>query len=134
MEKTEHYPEIKRYVKSKIVHPEDSEDLTQQVFLEYFKAKQRENNPKNSKAYLLGTAKIKVADYYRQKKKQPKLVQFKKELVGNILNMKRIDTSDQREITEELIIFDNLSYEEAAQRANFAVKIFYQRYYKGLNH
>jgi RNA polymerase sigma-70 factor (ECF subfamily) len=146
VEKTEHYHEIKRFVISKIVHPEDSEDLTQQVFLEYYETKDRENNIQNHKEYLFGMAKIKIADYYHQKKTQTKFVQLKSELVDNI---KLKDTSDQNAIIEELnnlisklppkakqacelILLDNLNYEEAAQKANCSVKVIRKRYYKGL--
>ena len=148
MEKTQYYPEIKRYVKSKIEHSEDAKDLTQQVFLEYFKAKDREKNIQSSKAYLYGTAKIKIADYYREKKKPPKLVQFKTIEKDKICGTKHINDSDTKEISEELkkaisllppkakeaielILFNNLSYEQAAKKANCSFRIFYERFYKG---
>ena len=140
VEKNQYYPEIRRYVESKIGNSADVEDLTQQVFLEYFKAKQRENKPQNPKSYLLGTARIKVADYYRKKKK-PKLVLFKSELHDKLLNLPLRDTSGQNKVTEELeIIFsqlppksreaitlrfiDNLKPKEAAIAAGCSINVF----------
>ena len=60
MEKMGYYFEISRYI-------EDIADLTQQVFLKYYQAKSHQKNVHNPKAYLLGTARIIIADYYRKK-------------------------------------------------------------------
>ena len=149
MRKTEYYHEIKHYIKSKIKHPEDAEDLTQNVFLEYYETKDRDNNIQNHKAYLLWIVKFKIADYYRQKTKQPKLVQFRSELLDKNNDAKLISVSVTKEITEdlknaistlppkakeacELILIDNLSYEEASKEANCSKKVLCKRYYKGL--
>jgi len=149
VEKTEYYPNIKRFVSSRIRNPEDAEDLTQQVFFEYYKAKHRDNYFLNAKAYLFGTARKKISDYFRHKKSQPNVLQFNTELIENISDEKQASDSYAKEIIQDfeviisklppksrqaikLIIIDNLSYDQAAQKADCSTKIFYDRFYEGI--
>ena len=140
---------IKRYIVSRVRNPLDAEDVTQQVFLEYYESRCKEDDIQNQKAYLLGAARIKVADYYRQKKEQPKFVPLMPELVDIRNNERIISDFDTKEITEDLqniisklppktreacklVLLHNLSYEEAAKKAKCSIRVFYERYYKGL--
>ncbi len=149
MESIRYYPEIKRYVESRVGNPEDVEDLTQQVFFKYYEIKSRGKLIQNSNAYLTRIAQIEVTEFYRKKNKQPQIVQLHPKFTDKISDKKQAISSKTKEITEELkeiisnlppkakeavelILCSNLSYEEAAQKANCSVKVFCERFYKGL--
>ncbi|MBN2591229.1 MAG: RNA polymerase sigma factor [Sedimentisphaerales bacterium] len=149
MGKTEYYPEIKKYIKRKIKSPDDVEDLTQQVFLDIYQSKNRDKNIQNHKAFLYGTARTLVADYYRRKNKQTQLVKSHKKLADKIIDEKQRNYSQAKELIEEiesiiakmpkkareaskLILIKNVSYEEAAQKANCPISVFYVCFHEGL--
>ena len=70
MEKTEYYSGIKRYIASRIRNPDDAEDVTQHVFLEFYQNNNRCDNLQNPKAYLFGIARKLVGRYYSQRNKE----------------------------------------------------------------
>ena len=74
MEKTKYYSGIKHYITSRIRNPDDAEELTQCVFLEFYQGNNRGDNLQNPEAYLLGIAKKLIGSYYRQKDKQPEFL------------------------------------------------------------
>ena len=61
-EASAHVAEIYRYVYARINHAEQAEDIAMEVLHIATKAK----DPENLKAYMIGIARRKVADYFRQ--------------------------------------------------------------------
>lgn len=148
MENSKYYTEIKRYITAKIRNPADAEDLTQQVFLKFYQTKNKDNDIRNHRAYLNSIARTLVIDHYRAKKKQPQFIQLSPKLADNISicdkkqniisNIKEMIEEIENVISElppkakeaaELILIEYLSYEEAAQKTNCSVRIFYKRFY-----
>ncbi len=68
MKSIEYYSEIERYIKLRVMHPEDAEDLIQRVFLEYYQAKKQEKPIQDPKAYLFGTARILISETSKLRK------------------------------------------------------------------
>ncbi|MBN2590406.1 MAG: sigma-70 family RNA polymerase sigma factor, partial [Sedimentisphaerales bacterium] len=149
VENSKYYTEIKRYITANVRNPADAEDLAQQAFLKFYQSKSKENSIKNHKAYLNSIARAIVADYYRVKKKKPQFVQLNPKLADNICDIKQIISFDLKEIAEEveniisklppktkeaaeLILIEKHSYEQAAQKANCPVQVFYERCYEGM--
>lgn|GEM_PF-6603584 len=63
---TIYYPQLKRYIASRVGSVEDAEDLAQSVFFELCKG--------NAEAYLFGIAKNLINLYYRSKSRQVKTI------------------------------------------------------------
>lgn len=149
MEKTKYYLGIKRYILSRIRSPHDAEDLAQFVFLEFYRIKNREDCLESPESYLFGIARNLIGHYYRQKHKQPGLLQMNSKISDKISYDNYSKDSRAIELTErvenivsklppkareavELRLIDNLSYKEAAFKANCTIDIFYNRFYEGL--
>jgi len=150
VEKTKYYSGIKRYITSRIRNPDDAEELTQRVFLEFYRNNNRDGNLQNPEAYLFGIARKLVGSYYRQKDKQPGfLEEVDSEITDRICYDNYSKDSRNRDLIEEinniiaelppkareaveLRLIDNLSCKEAAQKANCSIGIFYDRFYEGL--
>jgi len=150
VEKIEYYSGIKRYITSRIRNPDDAEELTQCVFLEFYQSNGDGNNIQNPEAYLFGIARKLVGSYYRQKDKQPEFLEkVDSEITDRICYDNYSKDSRNRDLIEEinniiaelppkareaveLRLIDNLSYKEAAKKANCSIGIFYDRFYQGL--
>lgn len=149
MEKTEYYSGIKRYIASRIKSPDDAEDVTQHVFLEFYQNNNRGDNLQNPKAYLFGIARKLISRYYSQRNKESGLQQIDTKVTDKLSYDNYRKDSKTRELIEdidntisqlppkareavELRLIDDLSYKEAAHKANCSVGIFYDRFYDGL--
>ena len=149
MEKTKYYSGIKRYITSRIRNPDDAEELTQCVFLEFYQGNNRGDNLQNPEAYLFGIARKLIGRYYSQKDKESESLQIDTEITDKLSYDNYNKDSQTRELIEdidniiselppktreavELRLIDNLSYKEAAQKANCSIGIFYDRFYEGL--
>ena len=67
----EYYPKITRYIASRVSSREDACDLTQDVFVEFFKS----NGTRTPERYIFGIAGNLVARYHRDQRRQPSVVQ-----------------------------------------------------------
>jgi RNA polymerase sigma factor (sigma-70 family) len=148
--KNKYYSEIKRYITSKIRSFDDAEELTQCVFLEFYKSTVRDDNLKSHEAYLFGIARKMIGSYYRQKNKQPGfLEEVDPQITDKICYDSYSKDSRNRDLIEEihsiivelppkarqaveLRLIEDLSSKEAAQKANCSIGIFYDRFYEGL--
>jgi len=68
----EYYPHINSYIASRVNWSADADDLTQDVFIEFWKA----NRLQNPKAYIFAIARKIITQYYGNKEKQPRTVQL----------------------------------------------------------
>ena len=84
MEKTKYYSGIKRYIASRIGNPDDAEELTQCVFLEFYRSNDGFDNLQNPKAYLFGIAKKLIGHYYSQKGKESGFLQIDTKVTDKI--------------------------------------------------
>ena len=149
MEKTKYYPGIKRYIVSRIRNPDEAEDLTQRVFLEFYQNNNGDRDIQNPKAYLFGIARNLVGDYYSQKNRQSRFLRIDSEITERISNDNYGKNSRARDLIEEieaiisqlppkareaveLRLVDDLSYKEAARKADCPVGMFYDRFYEGM--
>ena len=149
MEKTKYYSGIKCYIASRIRNPDDAEDLAQCVFLEFYQNNNRDDNLQNPEAYFFGIARKLIGRYYSQKDKKSGFLQIDTEVANKLSYDNYSKDSKTRELIEdigniiselppkareavELRLIDDLSYKEAAHKANCSVGIFYDRFYEGL--
>lgn len=144
---TVYYPNVKRYIASRIDIIEDVEDLTQSVFLEFYRVDHNDKEYQSAEAYLLKIAQNLIALYYRNRSKRLKTVSM--ESIGEIAASdttqhdesptKRISPQELTEIIEiaglspkarqalNLIFIKKYSTKEAAQKAGCSVWTFYKR-------
>jgi len=141
---TIYYPNIKRYIASRIDSIEDVEDLTQMVFLKF--ARKRDNEEYHSaEAYLLKIAQDLAALYYRNRSKQPNTISIDAicEIASDV-QQKPAEQISQQELrsliarlppkTKEairLIFIEGLSLKEAAESTDCSLHTFCQRIYEG---
>jgi len=145
VEKTQYYPGIKRYIASRISNLDDAEDLAQSVFLEFY---QSNHNGENPEPYLFGIARNLIAAYYHQKNKQ-QAFPLNSKIADDIAFSEYAGSSRTRALIEEienavfglppkpreaveLRMMEDLSYTEAALKANCSVDVFYERFYGGV--
>ena len=150
MEKIKYYSGIKRYIASRIGNHDDAEDLTQCVFLEFY----RNNNGdhlQNTEPYLFGIARNLIARHRYDKQKQPKTIPIKR-LEEKCSIRKERDHADQLRLrklkealkksleqlpprdyeTIRLCLSGKLTVKETAQSAGIPVAVFYKRYQRAL--
>ena len=150
MEKIKYYSGIKRYITSRIRNPDDAEELTQCVFLEFYQSNNRGDNLQNPEAYLFGIARKLIGSYYHRKDKQPGfLEEVDSEITDRICYDNYSKDSRNRDLIEEinniiaelppkareaveLRLIDNLSYKEAIEKANCSIGVFRERFHEGL--
>ncbi|MHC4166561.1 MAG: RNA polymerase sigma factor [Planctomycetota bacterium] len=144
---TVYYPNVKRYIASRIDFIEDVEDLTQSVFLEFYRRDYNDKEYQSAEAYLLKIARNLIALYYRNRSRQPKTISM--DSIGEIAvsdtteydkcTAKRISPQELTEIIEiaglspkdrqalHLIFIKKHSTKEAAQKAGCSIWTFYKR-------
>lgn len=67
----EFYSYLKNYISKKVSNPHVAEDLTQEVMYRLVKADDKNQEIRNVKAWLFQTTRHVIADYYRDKNKNP---------------------------------------------------------------
>ena len=149
MEKTEYYPEIKRYIASKVRNPDDAEDMTQYVFLEFYQKSNGDGVLHNPKAYLFGIARKIIGRYHSKKHKESGFLQIDTEMTDRLSYNNYNKDSKAGELIEEietiisqlppkarqsveLRLINNLSPAEAAQKSDCSVDRFYDRFHEGM--
>jgi RNA polymerase sigma factor (sigma-70 family) len=149
MEKTKYYSEIKRYIASRIRNPDDAEDLTQRVFLEFYQNNNGDGDIQNPKAYLFGIARKQISRYRSQKHKESGFLQIDTEMTDRLSYDNYNKDSKTANLIEdietiisqlppkareavELKLVDDLSPEEAAQKSDCSIDRFYDRFHEGM--
>jgi RNA polymerase sigma-70 factor (ECF subfamily) len=149
MEKTKYYSEIKRYIASRIRNPDDVEDMTQHVFLEFYQKNNGDSDLQNPKAYLFGIARKMIGLYCSKKRKVFGFLQIDTGMTDRLSYNNYNKDSKTRELIEEIEIIisqlppkaresvelrliDNLSPAEAAQKSDCSVDRFYDRFHEGM--
>jgi RNA polymerase sigma factor (sigma-70 family) len=149
VEKVKYYSGIKRYIVSRIRNPDDAEELTQCVFLEFYQSHNGDDNLRNPEAYLFGIARKLIGCYYSQRDKESGFLQIDPKVADKISYdnySKDFKTKDLFEeinnvISElppkareavELRLIEDLSPKEAALKAGCSVDRFYDRFHEGL--
>jgi len=141
------YPHVKHYIASRINSTADVEDLTQDVFVEFYQS----GGYRNPEAYLFGIARRCVREYHQLRKKQQKTGGSIEELNGksvvqqdggrepvesqevskSILNaLARLSPKAQEAL--KLRFIDGLNPKEAARKTGCSVNTFCQRCYAGV--
>lgn len=149
-----YYHRIKRYISDTVHSNQDVDDLTENVFLELCKknGQNKDKDYNNPEAYLIGIAKNQICQYNKKNSELAKIIPI---AIINVLNK---DTSEKKNPYEQILLSENkqlieqaveklppkereaiklrliedLSYEQAAQKAKCSKMIFYTRFYKGL--
>ncbi|MFC1676514.1 RNA polymerase sigma factor [Planctomycetota bacterium] len=140
-----YYMQIKYYIASRVPSITDAEDLTQDVFIEFYKS----YGYKKPEAYLLGIAKNLVAQFYRSKKRQvvttpitsideigakleehqkpaEQVLQHKLTIIKDLI----LQLPPKTREAIRLRFIEELSLKEAAKQANCSVHTFCQRIYE----
>jgi len=139
-----YYARIRHYVLFK-TDPTCAEDLTQDVFMEFCKKNGKSVPVTDSKAYLYGIARKRVAQHFRRKNREPVLIPIEdytnvpapgpsdadQELVKRIRKLSSTLPPKTREALR-LHYFQGLPIEEAALRSGCTRNTFYQRLYTGI--
>ena len=151
---TTHYFSVKRYIASRVKNSDDVEDITQSVFLEFYKKENYCKEYRSPEAYLLKIAQDRVALYYRNRNKQIETI--------SIDSVDKINLSEEalqyyegskdslqwqkHKILQELInqlppkirkamrlrFLHRLSPKDAAKKSGCSVNAFYQRIARGI--
>jgi len=145
----EYYPQIKRYIASRINSSTDADDLAQDVFLEFC----RSSRCQNAEAYLFGIVRKTILTYHRKRKKSVKIIPVDSiddgEIPGIEQNQDPTNQISQKELEKlledaveqlppkareavKLRLVEGLEPEAAAKRAGCHVDTFYRRFYEGL--
>jgi RNA polymerase sigma factor (sigma-70 family) len=151
VEKTKYYSGIKRYIASRIGNHHDAEDLSQSVFLEFYRSNNGGDDIQNSEAYLVGIYKNLITRYCHEKQKQPITIPIatmeedcsirKKRDYVDQLRMQKLKETLRKSLeqlpprdyeTIRLCLLGDLSVKETAQRARVPVSVFYKRYQRAL--
>lgn len=151
VEKNKHYLEIKRYIVSRVRNPHDAEDITQRIFLEYFRNNDEDINVHEIKLKLFGISKNLLAKYYQEIQKQPKLIPLdileeecsiikdkqstellKTQKLKNILrkSLKKLSLKNYKTI--QLFLNNHCSLKESALKAGIPYYTFCKRYQRAI--
>lgn len=152
MDKTEHYPGIRRYVASRIGNPTDAEDLTQGVFLEFYRSTNgdHKSKPENPKAYLFRITRNLIAQYHKSQKRRKSLeIPIDIQTIDRVSHNNYHKNARSQELVEqighiiaelppkardavELRLIEGFSPNEAAREAHCSIERFYSRFHKGM--
>lgn len=141
-----YYPRIKRYIASRIKSIPDAEDLAQDMFFGFCEGKGCYDGQRDAEAYLFGVARIIIANYHRNKKKQPQTIRI--DSVGEIVadcDVQQhwpVSLQELKEFLEDatgqlppkareaarLKLGEGLTSKEAAKRAGCSTDAFYKRF------
>ncbi|HPL17616.1 MAG TPA: sigma-70 family RNA polymerase sigma factor [Spirochaetota bacterium] len=134
----DYYQVVYGTICSKISNPDDTDDLTQEVFMHFYS---RMNEVDNTRAWLFGTINNVLMNYYRKKKKfssDEDIENYLGDVSLTFVNGFRdtriiIDEAVGRLTEPERILFDlvavqNLTYELAGQHLGFSKRQAEYRY------
>ena len=139
-----YYERIRHYILSK-TDLTCAEDLTQDVFVEFCQKNEESAPIRDSKAYLYGIARKRLAQHFRRKNSEPVPISIEdytnvpapgpsdadQELVNRIRKLSSKLPPKTREALH-LHYFQGLPIEEAALRSGCTRNTFYQRLYMGI--
>lgn len=148
---TKHYPQIKHYIASRINSVADAEDLTQDVFVEFY----RSNDYQNPETYLFGIARNTIHRYHRKKANSLETIPL--EFINKVTasyqirkiqdSLRQILPKERKRIIQHVLgllppkaqeavrlrFVEGLAPKEAAQKARCPVHTFCQRLHDAKN-
>lgn len=95
----DHLDAVYRYARRRL-STEDAEDVTQQAFEALFRAYERGTVPDDAGAYLLGTARRRVADLVRRRARRGEVVGLPEGWEGYLVRALPAETLAREELTE----------------------------------
>jgi len=140
-----YHPQIRSYITSRINSSADADDLTQDVFIEFWKG----NSPQDPKTYIFAIARKLISRYCRNRRKQPRTVWIRSvdeiatscDLRKYQNQVEQISPTELKKLIEDAVaqlppkaceairlrFIEGLSSKEAAQKAGCSVGAFWKR-------
>jgi RNA polymerase sigma factor (sigma-70 family) len=125
-----HLPEIYRYVLRDVGNRADAEEVTQNAFLDAYRALGRGHAPEKPRAWLFGIAKNATRRRYRTLSRRPHEVELEDELAESVVEEERPQLEELRDAVRSLPIahqqalflreIEGLSYVEIANRMDLS--------------
>ena len=125
-----HLPEVYRYVLRDVGNRADAEEVTQNAFLDAYRALGRGHTPEKPRAWLFGIAKNATRRRYRTLSRRPHEVELENELAESVAEEERPQLEELREAvrslppTHQQALFlreiEGLSYVEIANRMDLS--------------
>lgn len=125
-----HLPEVYRYVLRDVGNRADAEEVTQNAFLDAYRALGRGHTPEKPRAWLFGIAKNATRRRYRTLSRRPHEVELEHELADSVAEGERPQLEELRDAVGSLrpahqqVLFlreiEGLSYVEIANRMNLS--------------
>ena len=126
----QHLPEIYRYVLRDVGNRADAEEVTQNAFLDAYRALGRGHTPEKPRAWLFGIAKNATRRRYRTLSRRPHEVELDHELTDSVAEEERPQLEELRDAVGSLrpahqqVLFlrevEGLSYVEIANRMDLS--------------
>jgi RNA polymerase sigma factor (sigma-70 family) len=125
-----HLPEVYRYVLRDVGNRADAEEVTQNAFLDAYRALGRGHTPEKPRAWLFGIAKNATRRRYRTLSRRPHEVELENELAESVAEEERPQLEELRDAVRSLPLahqqalflreIEGLSYAEIANRMDLS--------------